>query len=68
MSTLCWLAIHVGLSTQRSKQELAKTQGERFIFIKEEKIIFCRTQYCLQMHGSALPGAVGCTGIAKSWV
>lgn len=56
----------MGLSTRGSQQELAKTQGGRFnFFIKEEVKPFCRAQYCLQVHASALPGAVGCAGIGK---
>lgn len=57
----------MGLSTRGSQQELAKTQGGRFnfFFIKEEVKPFCRAQYCLQVHASAPPGAVGCAGIGK---
>jgi len=42
-----------------------KHKEEDSFFIKEEVKPFCRAQYCLQVHASALPGAVGCAGIGK---
>lgn len=52
---------HTRISTRVGQNTRRKIQ----FFIKEEVKPFCRAQYCLQVHASALPGAVGCAEIGK---